>query len=157
GGDRQDDWLPNGVVRPRLHRTGLGARFRGLLGDQQGPYATRQYPRPHIEHLVSNRCLADEGVGWNRHRIGDPRSELDTPLDFKRGDCDVAREWSLSGGRSSGRGVMRLAATRRPNLPALGTCIDLTVSGAGYRYLQAVTGIRSPRSRRSQPGRYPDR
>src|SRR2546421_8348890 len=44
------------------------------------------------------------------------------------------------------RGKRDWAASWRPNLPDLGTGTDLTISGAGYRYLQAVMGIRSLRS-----------
>ena len=60
-GSFQADRLPDGVVRPHLHRAGLGARFRGLLGNQYGPNATRLYSYLCVEHLASDRCLADEG------------------------------------------------------------------------------------------------
>src|SRR5437016_8603232 len=56
-----------------------------------------------------------------------------------------------------GRGKRDWAASWRPNLPDLSTDTDLTIPGAGYCSLQAVMGIRSLRSHRSQPGRYPDR
>src|SRR5947209_15296864 len=74
GADHQGDWLPNGIVRPRLHRAWLGAWFRGLLGDQWGPYATRHCPRPHVEYLAFHHCLADEEVGRSHHWISNPPS-----------------------------------------------------------------------------------
>ena len=62
GKDPQADRLPDGVVGPHLPRAGLGARFRGLLGNQYDPTAPRLSPCLCVEHLASDPRLADEEV-----------------------------------------------------------------------------------------------
>ena len=83
---------------------------------------------------------------------------LATPhLGLEAGRSHVARGWISARTSPTGRGVGRLGRHEAAQSPSLGAGTDLTVSGAGYRYLQAIMGIRSLRSHRSQPGRYPDR
>src|SRR6266700_460733 len=72
GEDGEADWLPHGVVGPHLPRAGLGARCRRFLGSQYSSNSPQLHPCPRVEHLAPHRCLADEGVGPSRSRLGHP-------------------------------------------------------------------------------------
>src|SRR5207245_10451410 len=64
-------------------------------------------------------------------------------IGLEAGRSHVARGWISARTSPTGRGVGRLGRHEAAQSPRLGAGTDLTVSGAGYRYLQAIMGIRS--------------
>src|SRR5207237_1903946 len=62
GGAAKTSWLPHGAVRCCLHRAGLGARLRGLLGNRHVRNPRRLRPYPGVDHLACRGRLADEGI-----------------------------------------------------------------------------------------------
>src|SRR5215216_6047088 len=58
--------LPYGADRRHLHRAGLGAGRRGLLGIQYGAAAACLSTDRRVESVASHRCLAYEEVRRSR-------------------------------------------------------------------------------------------